>query len=354
MRIVLRHKAKKVGLTPGSLVHIGERKAERTRIKVMDYDAEQLTEKDLETVEECLPFKKTPTTTWIGIEGLHRPELMEEIGKFFDIHPLVMEDVLHTNQRPKIEEFDEYLFAVMRTFHFNNNLSEIHTDQFSLVLRKDCLITFEERPSKIFEPVMERIRKKKGRIRSAGTDYLAYALIDTIVDHYFVVLEKISEKLEQLDAEVANQPLSSTLKNIHLLKNGLARMRKSIWPLREMVAYLTRIDSPLIDSSTKVYLRDLYDHTIQIADSIDTFRDMASGLLEIYLSNTSNRMNEVMKVLTIFAAIFIPLTFLAGIYGMNFEFMPELKWHYAYFIVLGIMLSIALCMVAIFKRKKWF
>lgn len=353
MRRFFYKTATKVGLSPGSAVHVGEKKAEKIRIRVIEYDEKHLVEKEVDSISECLPFLGTKATTWINVDGLHETKLFEDMGKSFDIHPLIIEDILHTNQRPKVEEFDKYIFAVLRMFRFNEETTEFQSDQFSLVLRSDCLITFQEAYGKVFEPVRNRIRSGKGRIRKMGTDYLAYALLDTIVDNYFVILEKVSEKIEKLDEEVTNSPSSPTLKEIHKLKSGITYLRKSMWPLRELVGTLMRVESKLIGKDTQIYLKDLYDHTMQVAESLDTFREMVAGLLEVYLSNQSNRMNEIMKVLTIFAAIFIPLTFVAGIYGMNFEFMPELRWHYSYPIVLGIMLIAASIMLIFFKRKRW-
>jgi magnesium transporter len=350
---LFRRASDKIGLPPGTLVHIGEKKVEKTRITVLDYDAGQFQEKEVETVEECFPFKDTPTVTWINIDGIHEVEVIERIGRHFNIHPLILEDILHTGQRPKMEDFEDYIFVVVKMLYYDDEEHKITSEQVSLILGSNFVISFQEREGDVFDPIRERIRKAKGRIRRLKADYLAYALIDTIVDHYFVVLEKIGERIEDMEEELVTNPKPETLQDIHNLKRELIFLRKSVWPLREVISGLERGDSSLIDESTGIYFRDVYDHTISVADTVETFRDMVSGMLDIYLSSVSNKMNEVMKVLTIIATIFIPLTFVAGIYGMNFEFMPELKWHWGYFAALALMLVVVVVMVIYFRRKRW-
>jgi magnesium transporter len=350
---LFRKTSKKAGLSPGTLVHDGDKKVEKAKITIIDYDATQFQEKEVETIEECFPFRDTPTVTWINIDGLHEVGIIEKIGKHFSIHPLILEDILHTGQRPKMEDFEDYIFLVVKMFYYDEKDDEIKMEQVSLLLGSNFVISFQEREGDIFNPIRERIRNHKGRIRMMKADYLGYALLDTIVDNYFIILEKIGEDIENMEEELVTKPTPETLQTIHNLKRELIVLRKSIWPLREVVNSLERGESPLINEATGVYLRDVYDHTIQVIDTIETFRDMVSGMLDIYLSSISNKMNEVMKVLTIIATIFIPLTFLAGIYGMNFEFMPELKWHWGYFAALGLMVVIFIGMVAYFRRKRW-
>jgi len=279
--------------------------------------------------------------------------IIEKIGKHFSIHPLILEDILHTGQRPKMEDFEDYIFLVVKMFYYDEKDDEIKMEQVSLLLGSNFVISFQEREGDIFDPIRERIRNHKGRIRMMKADYLGYALLDTIVDNYFIILEKVGENIENMEEELVTRPTPETLQTIHNLKRELIVLRKSIWPLREVVNSLERGESPLINEATGVYLRDVYDHTIQVIDTIETFRDMVSGMLDIYLSSISNKMNEVMKVLTIIATIFIPLTFVAGIYGMNFEFMPELKWHWGYFAALLVMVAVAVIMVFYFRRKRW-
>jgi magnesium transporter len=345
--------SKKPGLAPGTLVHVGEKKVEKVRIRMIDYDEASLEERELKTVDECVPYKDKPTVTWINIDGLHDVGVIEKIGINFGLHPLVLEDIVHTEQRPKMEDFENYIFIVTKMLSYDEEENQIRKEQFSLVLGQNYIITFQERVGDAFELVRDRIRKGKGRIRKRGPDYLAYALIDAVVDHYFLLLEKLGEKVESLEKELIANPSPETLQTIHHIKRELIFLRKSIWPLREVIRGLERGESGLVDEKTTVFLRDVYDHTIQVIDMVEALRDMVSGMLDVYLSSVSNKMNEVMKVLTIIATIFIPLTFIAGIYGMNFEFMPELKWHWAYPIVWVIIIAIGITMLFYFKRKKW-
>jgi len=345
--------SKKVGLPPGTLVQIEEKKTEKVKINIIDYDEAQFQEKEAETVEECFPFKDKPTVTWINIDGIHQVEIIEKIGTYFGIHSLILEDIMNTGQRPKMEDFEDYIFVVVKMIYYDEKDNEIKAEQVSLLLGSNFVISFQEREGDVFNPMRERIRKAKGRIRKMKADYLAYALIDTIVDHYFIVLEKLGEKIEGMEEELVTNPTPETLQTIHTLKRELIFLRKSVWPLREVISVLERGESSLIDESTGIYLRDVHDHTIQVIDTIETFRDMVSGMLDIYLSSISNKMNEVMKVLTIIATIFIPLTFVAGLYGMNFKYIPELEWHWGYPISLSVMGAIGMSMVVYFRRKKW-
>ncbi|MBW6518608.1 MAG: magnesium/cobalt transporter CorA [ANME-2 cluster archaeon] len=345
--------SKKVGLPPGTLQHIGEKKAETVKISILDYDETNLEEKVAKTVEECFPFKEKPTVTWINVDGLHQVDIIETIGKHFDVHPLIMEDIVHTDQRPKMEDFGHYIFIVMKMLQFNESNNEIMGEQISLILGNNFVISFQEMEGDTFDPVRERIRNSKGRIRKMGPDYLAYALVDSIVDNYFLILEKLGERIEDREEELVTNPIPETLQTIHEMKREMIYLRKSVWPLRELISGLERGESTLILDSTTVYLRDVYDHTIQVIDTIETFRDMLSGMLDIYLSSVSNRMNEVMKVLTIIATIFIPLTFFAGVYGMNFEYMPELGWQWSYPLLWVVFIGTGFSMFLFFKRKRW-
>ncbi len=345
--------SKTVGLPPGTLIHIGEKKTEKVKITIIDYDETHFQEKEAKTIEECFPFKDTPTVTWINIDGLHQIEILEAIGRYFKLHPLLLEDILNTDQRPKMEDFGDYLYTILKMLYHDITENEIIVEQVSIILGKNFVISFQEREGDVFTTIRERIRNSKGRIRKTGSDYLAYSLIDAIVDNYFVVLEKIGEKIEDTEEELVKSPTPTILQIIHRLKRKMIFLRKSVWPLREVISILERGESTLIHESTRIYLRDLYDHTIQVIDTIETFRDMVSGMLDIYLSSLSNRMNEVMKVLTIIATIFIPLSFVAGVYGMNFRFMPELEWRAGYFMTLGVMLLATLAMLYYFRKKKW-
>ena len=307
----------------------------------------------MKTIDECFPLKDQPIITWINIDGVHKLDNIEKVGKHLKIHPLVLEDIVHTGQRPKMEDFNDYLFVVLQMLQYNEKENETKTEQVSIILGANYVISFQEDEGDVFDLIRERIRTDRGRIRRMGADYLAYSLLDAIVDNYFMVLEKIGEKIEDIEDELIKNPAQEVLHAIHSLKRELVFLRKSVWPLREVISRLERWDSHLIDKSMDIYLRDVYDHTIQVIDALETFRDMLSGMLDIYLSSVSNRMNEVMKVLTIIATIFIPLTLITGIYGMNFKYMPELDWSWGYPMVYIAMLIVSGVMLVYFRRKRW-
>ncbi len=348
-----KKRSTKTGLPPGALVHIGEKKAEKVKIKILDYDENQFEEKEARTIEECFPFKDKPTITWINIDGLHQVDIIEKIGKNFDLHPLLLEDILNTEQRPKIEDFETCIYIVLRMLFYDERTNEINSEQVSIIFGQNFVISFLEKEVEVFNPLREIIRTGKGRIRKMGADYLAYSLIDAIVDGYFLILEKLGENIEDVEENMMANPSPETLKDIHELKRRMISLRKSVWPLREVVSALERSESSLIHDQTRIYLKDVYDHTIQVIDSVETNRDVLSGMLDVYLSSISNKMNEIMKVLTIIATIFIPLTFIVGVYGMNFEFMPELKWYWGYPAIWSVMLIIGISMMLYFRKKKW-
>lgn len=351
-RFVRRH-TKHPGTAPGTLVHTGPQKMEQVRVSLLDYDEQELTEREPESISQVFPLRDSPTVTWVNVDGLHDVALVQEVGDHFGIHPLVLEDVLSVGQRPKAEEYESFLYVVLPMLGWNAEGGHIEEEQVSLVLGPNWVFTFQERVGDHFEPVRDRLRQAKGRIRARGADYLAYALIDAIVDHYFQVLEAIGGATEELELEVLEDPTPMTMQRLHHLKREMVVMRRAVWPLRDMVNGLVRTDSTLVQQTTRVFLRDVYDHAIQIIDSVESLRDVISGILDLYLSNLSNRTNEVMKVLTIMATIFIPLTFVAGVYGMNFEHMPELSVPWAYGAVWGVMILMALVMLAFFRRKGW-
>ncbi len=352
VKIKKRH-IKKAGLPPGTLIHVGERKVETVRIIYIDYDEQQFQEKQVPAIEDCYAFKVTPTVTWINIDGLHDVNIIEKLGQKFELHPLVLEDILHTGQRPKAESYDDYIYIVLTMLTYDDDNQTVDTEQVSIVVGAKYVISFQEKIGDVFDQIRDRIRNSKGRIRKMGPDYLAYALLDAVVDSYFSILEKIGEKIEYLEEELVEKSTEKTLQEINRLKREMIILRKSVWPLREVINGLVKSESPLIKKSTEVYLRDVYDHTIQIIDTIESFRDMVSGMVDLYLSSLSNKMNSVMKVLTIIATIFIPLTFIAGIYGMNFEYMPELHWRLGYAVVWIVMIVVALVMLIYFRKKKW-
>ena len=354
MPTLLKKRLKKVGLPPGTLVHIGEKKVEKTIITLFNYDELHFLEKVIKTPEECLEFKDKLSISWINVEGIHETEIVEKIGKSFGVHLLAMEDILNTDQRPKIEDFDKNLFIVLKMLTYNDLTSEIVTEQVSLILGSNFLISFQEGiEGDVFNPIRERIRGNKGKIRKMGADYLLYRLTDAIIDNYFIILEKTGGKIEALEAELLTNITPETMHKIHHLKRELIFLRKSVWPLREIISWLLREETFLIKQPTRIFFRDVYDHTIQVMDSIETFRDMLSSMLDIYLSNINNKINTVMKFLTSIATIFMPPTFIVGIYGMNFKHMPELDWEWGYPFVMILMATIATSMLIYFKKKKW-
>ncbi len=340
-------------LAPGSLVLVGEQKDWSAVIRVMEYDEREVEEKEIKSVEECERFYNTERVTWLSVEGLHDLKAVEQTGKCFHIDPLVLEDIVNTGQRPKMEDFDTHLFVVLKALRFNLDRGEVAADQVAVVFTGREVITFQEERGGLFDHLRERIRRSKGKLRRMGTDYLAYALIDTVVDNYFGVLEEIGERIEFLEDELVSDPDEYTLREIYRLKREVIFLRKTVWPLRELVAALCRRDSNLIKDTTVPYLRDTYDHTVQVIETIETFRDVLSGMLDMYMSSLSNKMNAVMKVLTVIATLFMPLTFIAGVYGMNFRYMPELEWNWGYAFALALMASVAGIMLVYFRRKDW-
>jgi magnesium transporter len=319
----------------------------------MDYSNAGCEEKEIKALKECFYFTDQSIVSWINVNGLHDIEIIQQVGDCQGLHPLVLEDILNTDQRPKLEDYGDYLYIVLKMLYKQEG-GGISTEQVSLILGANFVISFQEGiKGDVFNPVRERLRSGKGRIRGMGADFLAFSLMDAIVDNYFVVLEEVEERIEALEEEVVASPSAKTVQKLHRLKRDMIFLRKAVWPLREVLAALTRRESKLITEAVVVYLRDVYDHTIQVIDSIETSRDLLAGMLDIYLSSISNRTNEVMKVLTIIATIFMPLTFIVGLYGMNFKYMPELEWRWGYPAVLLLMVLTTIAMLIYFRRKKW-
>jgi len=348
-----KKRSHKIGLPPGTPVHIGEQKTDQVKFNLFLYNESQYEETAPRSVQEIQRLCDKPLCKWLNVDGLHDVEVLQSIGNLLGLHPLVVEDVINTQQRPKVDLYSDYLYIVLKVLTYDEAKRWVASEQISLILSKDRVASFQEMEGDIFDPVRDRIRTAKGRVRKEGADYLAYTLMDAIVDHYFMVLEKLGEDIEELEEELVTTPTPKTVRAIHHLKRELIHLRKAVWPLREVINLLLHEDTPLITNTTKPFLRDVYDHTIHVIDTVETYRDLVSGMLDLYLSSVSNRMNEVMKLLTIIATIFIPLTFVVGIYGMNFDWMPELRWREGYPIVLLTMLIIALVMIAFFRKKNW-
>ena len=350
----LKKRSRKAGLPPGTLIHIGERLSDTTKISLIDYDGEHLTEKNIQSVDELRIFKDKPTVTWVHIDGIHEIGLLEQLGDVFELHALILEDILNTDQRPKMEDLGAYLFIVLKRFcEACDEHNDITSEQISIILGPGYVISLQEKEGHLLDPLRERLRAAKGRVRKAGADYLAYSIIDAILDSYFGILERLGERIEMEEEVLVNHPAQSTLQAIQHLKRDMIFLRRSVWPLRETIAALERSESALIQDATGIYLKDVYDHTVQVIDTVETYRDMLSGMIDIYLSSLSNRMNQVMKVLTVIATIFMPVTFLAGVYGMNFRHFPELEWRWGYPLFWIVCLIIAAVMLVLFKRKKW-
>ncbi|PKL64510.1 MAG: magnesium and cobalt transport protein CorA [Methanomicrobiales archaeon HGW-Methanomicrobiales-3] len=348
-----RHKlTNRVGLPPGTLHVRGEPADLPVPVTILDYNALGFSEKPVTDISECIRFRDTDTVTWINVDGLGNPKLIEDLGKCFGIHPLILEDIFNTSQRPKMEDLDQYIYLNLKVLTYLDSHQSIKIEHISMVLGSNFLLSFQEDIGDVFNPVRERIRKD-GRIRKAGPDYLAYSLIDCIVDNYFMVMEKLEEQVENLEEELVTNPTRESLQKINRLKKDMIFLRKSVWPLRELINNLERSESPVMQESTRIYLRDVYDHTVQVIDTLETFRDMVSGMIDIYLSGLSYKMNEIMKVLTLIATIFIPLTFVVGLYGMNFKNMPEIEWEYGYYSVLVVMVVMVVGMLAYYRKKKW-
>lgn len=350
----LRRKQSKVGLAPGTLVHVGEKKAEKVVIRVWIYNGEELIEKELQTIDECQVLKDQPgMKLWINVDGLDQIEVIEKLGSCFKIHPLTLEDILNTGQRPKMEDYDSYIYTVLKMMLLDTEKEEIVIDQVSIIIGHGYILSFQEREGDVFDPLRERLKNPASRLRKNGVDYLAYGLIDAVIDNYFLILEHFGEKIEDLEDELVRDPSPDTLKVIQKYKRDMILLRKSVWPLRELINGLQKVESGLITAPTQIYLRDIYDHTIQVIDSIEAFRDILASMVDVYLSSVSNRMNDIMKVLTIIATIFIPLTFIAGVYGMNFDYMPELRWRWGYPVVMLSMTLLGISMFFYFKKRRW-
>lgn len=349
----------KAGLAPGTLLFTGEKKMEQVDFSVLQSGDNFYNEGKPKTVLEVIQFiSENPTlsnqgTRWVNIDGLHDEDKVAEICHELELHKLTIEDILSVGQRPKFEEHEDYLHIVLRMCMIHPSDGSIDEEQLSFVLRGNLLVTFQERTGDVFESVRTRIREGKGLIRKRGAGYLLYALMDAVVDHYFVVLEVLGERLEEMELEVLDNPGKDSLARLHMLRREIISLRRSVYPLREVISQFSKIEEPTIEKNTQVFIRDLYDHTIQVIETIEVFRDTATGLLDLYMNSVSNKMNEIMKVLTIIATIFIPLTFVAGVYGMNFHYMPELGWKYGYATVMGFMLVAGLLMLVYFKRKRW-
>lgn len=343
----------KVGAAPGTLVHTGKQKIEQVRLAVLTYNSDGVQERPAASIKEALAGCEGSDFAWLSVVGLHDTALIADLGSAFAIHPLTQEDILSTAQRPKWEDYGDYLYIVLRSLVHSPSKGCTESEQISMILTSRVLISFQESDPDLFDPIRERLHKGQGRLRKSGCDYLAYSLIDTIVDNYFVILERVGLEIDVIEEATLERPDPKALHRLHELKREVISLRKQLWPLREVIAGLSREGSTLISPTTTLFLRDVGDHTVQIIDTVESYRDLLSGLLDLYLTMVSNKMNEIMKVLTIMSTLFIPLTFLAGVYGMNFKYMPELAWKYGYGLLWLLMIAVAVAMIIFIKRKKW-
>ncbi|MDT0295023.1 magnesium/cobalt transporter CorA [Mesonia ostreae] len=338
---------------PGQVVYVGSKENLSTSLEIIDYNKESHQVKYTNDVKEVFPYKESENVTWINVNGLNTIKEIEQLGKFYKLHPLILEDIVNTQQRPKIDEYENYIFIVLKMLYYTD-AGELVKEHISIVMGNKYILTFQEADGDVFDGLRDHIKNSKGRIRNSGADYLAYAVLDAIIDNYFVIIETMGDKIETLeDSLFLENPDENITQDIQELKREIIRIRKAIYPLREVINRLEKGEHPLIHEKTHHYLRDLYDHIIQVSENIEVYREMTWGLMDMYMTTISNKMNEVMKVLTIMASIFIPLTFIAGVYGMNFDYMPELHFKYSYFYVWGVMLFLFFMMLWYFKRKKW-
>jgi magnesium transporter len=354
VRKVLESRVKTFGQPPGTLIHIGEQRGESPVMTVMGYNDGQAVTQTVADVHECLLLKERFRTVWINVDGVHDASLIERIGAAFGISPLILEDILHTGQRPKVEDFEKYLYLVLQMIDFNSETGEIGREQLSLVLGDNFVITFQENPGDMFDPVRQRIRTPGTRLRKYAADFLAYSLLDAVVDNYFSILEEIENTIDRLDADLMADYSKTTFESLYALKRELIILRKSVWPLREIIGSVTRNDFRVVGDEVGPYFRDVYDHVVLVIDTVEVFRDIVTGMHETYLAGINNRMNEIMKFLTMIATIFMPMSFVAGVYGMNFKNMPELRWTWGYFAALGLMGSIFIGMLLYYRSRKWY
>lgn len=343
---------KKVGKPPGYLVYTGDRPDEKISFHLTELKNGELIENDSISINEIEKHDFGKSFSWLNVKGLADIDNVAKIGKIFNIHPLTIEDIISVYSRPKFEEYDDYIFIVLKMLYYNGE--ELVSEHVSFILKENCIITFQELEQDVFEGVRFRLREGKGRIRTAGVDYLMYALIDALVDHYFIVFETFGDKIENLEDKILDNPDDSNSIQIQNLKREVYRIRKAVFPLREAISRYERSEHKFLKEDTKPYIRDVHDHSIQIIETVENYRDSTMSLMDLYMSSISNKMNNVMKVLTVISTIFIPLTFLAGIYGMNFDNIPELHYENAYFILWGVMLTLFVIMLIYFKKKKWF
>lgn len=350
-----RKRHRKPGLSPGELTGFDHSDSkEFAAIYLIKFNATDIQESTVASVKEMIvPTSKSEHVYWYNIDGINNPNQLEEIELKYKLHALLMEDVASAEQRPKLDDYGDYIFLTVKMIHYDEKSSELNSEQVSFVIAPNVILSFQERKGDVFDPNRERLRQSRGKMRKMGADYLMYSLLDTIVDHYFEIMEYVGDKLETIEQDMLTNPEPAKLKELYKFRRELIYLRKSVWPLREVIVKMERDDCSMISEQVKPFLRDVYDHTIQVIETVESTRDILSGIVDVYLSSVSNRMNSVMKVLTVISTIFMPLAFITGLYGMNFDYMPELHMHYGYFGVLGLCCLVVIGMLIYFQRKKW-
>ncbi|TFG26655.1 magnesium/cobalt transporter CorA [Candidatus Thorarchaeota archaeon] len=350
--LLVKRSSRTKGLPPGTPIHIGQKRTDKSSIRLIDYNENNILINENVGEQEIAQKPSKQMIRWAHLTGVHDVDLVQTLCRKYDIHPLVLEDIVNTEHRPKLELYSDYIFIVLKTLNLEGD-DNISVEQVSLILGKSFVLSFQESTDPILQPVVSRLEQGHGNVRSSGTDYMVYALLDMIIDDYFIFTESLGERIEELEDEVIENPTTATLHDMYRLKRILSVSRRSLWPLREIVGRLYRDPSALINTSTNIYLRDLYDHVIQVNDQLEGYREALSSMRDTYLSSISNKLNEVMKVLTVISSIFIPLTLISGIYGMNFLNMPELTLPYGYYTVLLLMFVLGVSMLVYFRKIEW-
>jgi magnesium transporter len=344
----------KIGLAPGSIVYIGSNPEQKVSIDLIDYNSDAISFKKIKNLEECLNYAGNNNVTWINATGLSDISFIQQVGKTFDLHRLLLEDVVNTKHRPKLDEYPDFVYIILKMLYYNEE-DELEVEHLNLLMSKKYVLTLQEISTDVFGPLRKRIEEASGRIRHRGTDYLTFAIMDSIIDHYFLIIERIGEKIIDLENKLFDGAEQDTIvRDIQNLKHEVIKVRRAIFPIREVVSRFEKLGDEVVEPETQPYARDLYDNTIQVIEAIESFRDSVNSLMDMHMNNISNNMNNVMKVLTIIATMFIPLTFIAGVYGMNFEYIPELKWHFGYLAFWVLIVVLIVLMMVYFRRKKWF
>ncbi|MDO9154434.1 MAG: magnesium/cobalt transporter CorA [Paludibacter sp.] len=350
----IKKKKEDIGLSPYAIVFRGQQKTDKTLMRVMDFDMNEVREFTVKSTEHTLSFKKSKSISWLNIDGLHEVTKMEEIAKIFEIPTNILSDILNPSLRPKVQEFDNGIYATLKMLQYNESKDELSVENLSLIIIDNVLISFQELPANVFDPIRERIRKHKNKIRTSGSDYLAFALLDVVVDNYIYIIGLLGDKIEDLEERMTNYPDKNLLEEINMFKGEMNFLRKNIKPAKEMILTLAKMETEMIHTENRVHFKELQDNINEATELSDSYRDILYDQITMYHTMMSSKLNDIMRTLTVFSVIFIPLTFIVGVYGTNFEYLPELHWKHSYFVMWGAMIILVLIMLWYFKRKKWF